>query len=176
MSAEPLLRASGVLGLLVEVPYTGSYAASSSSFHNVDRFLKRQGFHLFDLTINRYSRAALPAPFVYRAPYQTVRGQPIWGDALYLRDAGSPDYEAVWRESHSPSSLLKLASLFELFDLSDCAAELLLRHRELLAESTDVDALLDLLTPPLDGRAMTYREYRALFDSNIDHFYPAPTG
>ncbi len=176
VSAEPVLRERGVLGLVVEVPFTGSDAASSSSFHNIDRFLKGLGFHLFGLTINRYSRVALPAPFVYRAPYQTVRGQPIWGDALYLRDAGSPDYEAVWRESPSPTKLLKLASLLELFDLSDCAAELLLRHREIITERADVEALLDLLTPPLDGRRVKYREYRALFDSDIDCFYPAPNG
>ncbi|MBA2462983.1 MAG: hypothetical protein H0V45_14670 [Actinobacteria bacterium] len=124
--------------------------------------------------MNRYSRAALPAPFVYRAPYQTVRGQPIWGDALYLRDAGSPNYEAVGAETPSALKLLKLASLFELFDLADCAAELLLRHRELVEEWAGVDELLDLLTPPIDQTAVSYREYRALFNSDIERFYPRP--
>ncbi|HXY50064.1 MAG TPA: FkbM family methyltransferase [Terriglobales bacterium] len=48
-------------------------------FSDVDAYLKRFGFVLFDMSRTRYRRLSFP-------PYALTRGQLLWGDALYLRD------------------------------------------------------------------------------------------
>ena len=95
------------------------------------------------------------------------------GDAVYLRDGASPAYELVWGEPLADAKLVKLACLYELFRLPDCAVELLLTHRARLERLIDVDHALDLLTPPLRGREVSYREYVADFTGDPTSFYPA---
>jgi hypothetical protein len=65
--------------------------------------------------------------------------------------------------------LLKLACLFELYDLPDCAAEILLRFREKIARS-DTDQLLNLLVPRFDGARLPYTEYLARFNADPRSF------
>ena len=173
VSCETAVRPSGILGFLIESPFVGTHEPGENTFHNIDRYMKEQGFVLFGMTVNTYSRAALPRTFVYKAPYQTRGGQPIWGDMLYLRDAASAQYEAVWGPPGlTVAKLLKLVCLFELFDLPDCAVEVLLVHRSSLAAAVDPDELLDLLTPPLRSKQLSYAEYNAAFDDDIELFYP----
>lgn len=171
-SFEDMIRSAGVLGFMVETPFTGSDSDTVHTFHNVDRLLKRHGFLLCTLSVNRYSRAALPAPFTYPILAQTVWGQAMWSDLVYLRDGAHPDYSRFG--DLSPKKLLKLACLYELYGAPDCAAEILVMHRELLAPLVDVETLLDRLTPPLDGQPVSYREYLAAFDEDPTRFYPAP--
>ena len=171
-SFEDMIREAGVLGFMVETPYTGSDSETAHTFHNVDPLMKRHGFLLTSISVNRYSRAALPAPFVYPIMAQTVWGQPTSGDLVYLRDGAHPDC-ARYGEL-SPMKLLKLACLYELFLAPDCAAEILVTHRELLSRFVDVERLLDILTPPLDGQAVSYREYLAAFAEDPTRFYPRP--
>jgi FkbM family methyltransferase len=173
LSFEDMIGSAGVLGFMVETMFTGSADESVHTFHNVDRLMKRHGFMLGAISVNRYSRAALPAPFTYAILAQTVTGQPLWGDLVYLRDGVHPDY--VRFGELSPVKLLKLACLYELFLVPDCAAEILVTHRELLSPLVDVDRMLDLLTPPLDGRVVSYREYVAAFEQDPTRFYPKPT-
>ncbi len=101
---------------------------------------------------------------------QTTWGQPMWGDLVYLRDGVHPD--GVKFGALSPLKLLKLAALYELFTLPDCAAELLLERRADLAPLVDVDRLLDLLTPPLGDERLGYRGYVAGFAEDPSRFYP----
>jgi FkbM family methyltransferase len=171
-SFEEMIEPARVLGFMVETPYTGAPDDGVHTFFNVDRLLKRHGFLLATLSVNRYSRAVLPAPFEYPILAQTKWGQPMWGDLVYLRDGAHPD-GAQFGEL-SPLKLLKLASLYELFNLPDCAAEILLVRRAELAPFVDVDHLLDLLTPPLGEQQMGYRDYVAAFADDPTRFYPAP--
>lgn len=170
VSFEEMLRPAGVLGLMIETPFTGDDDESTNTFHNIDPILKRNGFQIYAMSVSQYSRAALPAQFTYDILAQTVSGQPLWGDLVYLRDAAHPD----WRRfgDLSPTKILKLACLYELFRLPDCAVELLLAHRETLGGIVDVDELLELLTPPLDGEQVSYREYVAAFAAAPSRFYP----
>jgi hypothetical protein len=110
---------------------------------------------------------------VYRVMAQTSYGQVMWGDLVYLRDGGSPNYVDFWGRELSATKLLKLACLYELFELPDCAVELLLRHEPNLSDLIDVRRALDLLTPPLDGREVSYDEYIATFQRDPYAFYPA---
>lgn len=171
-SAEAMLNDTRVLGLMVESSFNGDATESSNSFHNIDRLLKRHGFQLYSLSVNRYSRSALPAPFAFRIYAQTDSGQAFWGDALYLRDPVAPAYQAVGGPELSPGKLLKLACLLELLGLPDCAAEVLLAFRDELGPLVDVEGALDLLTPALEGYPETYAEYVAAFEEDPSRFYP----
>jgi hypothetical protein len=167
-----LVRDAGILGFMIECFFNGSQDPTEASFHNVDGFMRRQGFLLYGISAYRYSRAALPAPFLYPAFYQTVAGQPRWGDMIYLRDGASRDYRAVWGGELSETKLLKLACLYELFQVPDCAAELILVHRDRLRPLIDPAILLDRLTPPVDGVQRSYTEYVKLFEERPEAFFP----
>jgi hypothetical protein len=175
LSALDLVRTKDILGFMVETPFAAAPGDMEHSFANVDLLLRRQGYLLYTLTVNRYSRAALPAPFAYEMFAQTTFGQALWGDSVYLRDAGAESYVEVWGAELEPPKLLKLACLYELFETPDSAAELLVRHRPALAQLIDVDRSLDLLTPPLHGERVSYAEYRAAFERDPYEFYPRRT-
>jgi hypothetical protein len=186
-SLENRLDHPPVLGAVLEVNFFGGPGPHVNSFHNVDRFMRSQGFDLFDLTVRSYSLAALPRPFLYPHPLasQTTAGRPFQGDALYLRDVGYPFAEGLpgrdlsgW----SDDKLLKLATLFAMTGLLDQAAELLLQFRERLAERLDIDATLDLMTRESQdgdadlwaGRRFTrYSDYIAAYEADDPAFYGA---
>lgn len=170
LSFEDMIGPAETLGLMVETSFTGSDDESVSTYHNIDRRLKKHGYSVYAMSINRYSRAALPAEFQYPMLAQTVSGQPIWGDLVYLRDGAHPEYGRFG--DLTATKLLKLACLYELFTVPDCAVELLVTHRETLSPVVDVDELLDLLTPPLHGEQLSYRAYVAAFERDPTSFYP----
>ncbi len=172
-SIAPSIRACGVLGIMIETPFYGHPDETSNSLHNIDRFMKEHGFLLYNISVNRYSRAALPAMFTYNHPWQTVTGQAMWGDLIYLRDGAADDYIKVWGEPLTPVKLLKLACLYDLFQVSDCAAELILKNMDAVSTLVDPEYLLDTLTPPLNGRWLPYREYIAEFERSFETFFPS---
>jgi hypothetical protein len=182
-SLEGRLSDPPVLGAVLEVNFFGGAGPQVNSFHNIDRFMRAQGFDLFDLTVRAYSLAALPRPYLYPHPLaaQTTGGRPWQGDALYLRDIG---YPLAGRDASgwSHGKLLKLAALFAAAGLMDHTAELLLKCRERLARRVDVDATLDLLTQESQDaepglwtarRFATYRDYIAAFEADDPAFYDA---
>ncbi len=173
MSATGIIRPCGVLGFLIETPFSGSHEDTENSFHNIDRFMRQQGFFPYTMALRQYSRAALPARFVYDIPAQTRSGQLTWADTVFLRDGASAGYDEIWGgEALEPVALLKLAALYELFGVPDCAAELIVAHRERIGGVVDPDRLLDLLTPPLDGERLAYRDYVDVFRSDPRRFFP----
>lgn len=176
MSAESIVKSRQVLGFCVEVNWTGSYLASDNTFHNIDRQMRTIGYSLVSVSTRTYSRCDLPAPFVYEILAQTHGGQPIQGDAIYLRDAASEFDELLWGASLSPTKLLKLAILYEIFSLPDLAAELFSVKREVLAPIVDVNMILDALTPELNGRKVTYAEYIAAFRADPTILFPSRRG
>jgi FkbM family methyltransferase len=70
--------ATSVVGLQTEVEFSPLYQGQPL-FAGVDEYLRGFGFMLFDLTRNRYRRAAMARDLA-------TRGQLLWGDAVYLRD------------------------------------------------------------------------------------------
>jgi hypothetical protein len=169
LGAKAILAAGGILGVKVEVPFHGAIHPYANTFANIDRLLREQGFSLFDLATYRYSRRHLPAPFLYDIPAQTTSGQAVWGDALYFRDLGAVDYERMWTYQITPERVIKLACLFDLFDLPDCAAELLINRGGFL-QFDDREQFLDLL---VTGRQGSYAEHIALFEKDYTAFYPS---
>lgn len=171
LGAQELLARSPVLGVAVECQFHGIVHDSANIFSNIDRLLRGLGFSLFDIEVYRYSRAALPKPFVYRIPAQTMAGQVLWADVLYLRDAGEEGYEAAWSVTLTGLKILKLACLFEIFGMEDCSAELLVQYRDRLLNLVDVDTCLDLITPALQGATTSYVCYLEQFDTNPESFF-----
>jgi len=170
LSLEPAIDRAQVLGLMVETTFTSSAAEGTHTFHNMDRLLRRHGYQLATLSVNRYSRAALPAPFVYSILAQTTWGQAMWGDAIYIRDGVQAQDDPFG--DLSPTKLVKLACIAELFEMPDIAAEILVKRSAIVGRLVDIDKLLDLLTPPLDGQRVRYRDYIAAFESDPTLFYP----
>lgn len=173
----------GVLGMGLEVGYHGVDDPQCNTFHNTDRFMRRHGFDLFDLTVRKYSLAALPAPYLFVKPYaaQTAWGRPFQGDALYLRDFNFPHLDRG-ADRWPDAKLLKLCILYCLFGQIDQAAETLVLFRERLVPLVDVDAVLDLLARDAQTREPVlapdgcppfadYRSYVAAFEADDGYFY-----
>jgi hypothetical protein len=156
LGADDLLRNGRVLGLAVEAQFHGPVGPDANLFSNIDGYLRARGFSLFELEVYRYSRGALPAPFQLEIPAQTVTGQVSWGEAIYLRDLGDEAYERMWGFEPSRVDLYKLISMFEIFGLVDCAAELVLKYGPHLGSETDCAAFLDVLAGEQSGTGMSY--------------------
>jgi FkbM family methyltransferase len=169
LGAGKIMAAGGLLGLRVEMQFHGSPHDYANTFSNIDRALRGHGFNLFDLDVYRYSRADLPAPFVYDIPAQTTTGQVAWGEALYFRDIGSRAYENMWSYEITPERVMKLAALYDLFELPDCAAELLRNRTPFLDDSTR-EGLLDLLVSDEPG---AYASLLTRFQQDFSAFYPS---
>ncbi len=171
-SAREVLCASRVLGVGMEVNWFGSANPTEHTFHNTDRFLREEGFTLFGLTVRRYSRTDLPAPFENEAFARTLFGQPYQGDGIYLRDLAA-DHLADIAADYPPDKLIKLACIYELAGLPDCASEVLNRFARRLRGFGDRASLLDALTPPLLGEQLSYRQYIARFKREPELFLPS---
>jgi hypothetical protein len=171
-SLKSVLDDANVVGVGIEVNFFGSEDPNANTFHNVDRFMKSCGFELFSLSTRHYSVAALPAPYLGRVPGQGVWGRPLQGDAIYFRDAAAKE-NVRWASSASPRKLAKLAALFSLVGLPDCAAEVLQRFRPAIGTVIDTSIGLDCLVAqcPSAVRSSKYDDYIADFEADSDRFY-----
>jgi hypothetical protein len=171
-SAREVLAEQQVLAVGLEVNWFGSASPTENTFHNTDLFMRQQGYDLFGVTVRAYSRTDLPAPFAYDVFAQTRFGQPYQGDAIYVRDLAAPYHEEL-AASYPPDKLIKLACVYELIGLPDCAAEVISYFRPRLDDFGDIEPLLDALTPPFLGEQLTYREYLARFEAEPHLFLPS---
>lgn len=172
-SITDLLSQPSLIGLSLEVCFYGSHDANDNSFHNMDRLMREKGFDLLGLSVRTYAAAALPFPYLDAHPSMNTGGRPIQGDALYVRDLGS----RVRREEAaalSDEKLAKTAALLALFTLPDCAAEILIVHRERLSRILDVDHALDLLAVEIQSDetiGASYRDYIGAFEADDPRFF-----
>lgn len=106
------------LAIQVEVALDGDPDPDSNLISTVFDLVCGEGFRLFSLEPTCYSKAAMPQPFVWEMPAQTTTGQVLQADMLFCRDLAVEG-------SVEPIRLLKMACIFDLMDLQDCAAELI---------------------------------------------------
>jgi hypothetical protein len=170
-SAEKTLREKQVLGVEVEWHFQGGIHPWANTFDNVHRILRNAGLSFFDQEMRRYTRSALPGRFASVIPAETQYGQAVWANALYLRDAAAPDYENNW-PALSLESTLKLICLFELLGFYDCAAELILKHREAFDAIMPSNEALDILAREAWPGAASYEQVLQSFRDNPTRFYP----
>ena len=171
LGAEQTLRSS-VLGAAIEVPFHGPAHPHANVFCNIDRFMRDCGFSLYILDSYPCSKGALPAPFTYKLPAQTTKGQLLWGDAVYFRDAGDEAYASKWNFTLDIPRLHKLCCFFEIMGLGDCAAEILVRLRDTTAHKQQYTAMLDLLTRGFAQTSLSYNSYINAFDEDPTRLYP----
>lgn len=168
LGAERILRSGQILGLLVETQFQGWAHDYSNTFANIDRHLRARGFSLYELDSQRYTRAALPGLFRHSKTAQTLSGQLLWADALYFRDLAHPRYEQLHGYQITRERVLKLAALFDLFELADCAAELLIA-RPTFTTTEERGRLLNLLVKSA-GFAGTYEAHLERFENDPSAF------
>ena len=145
-------------GILSEMRFTKKFCGCPE-YWEVEKYLREQSFELYDLDVYRLSKKALPYPYLYSnyfddgrpAAGPSTQGQVLWADALYMRD--------LLGTAPTERNLIVAACLFEIFGLSDCAAELILAHRDTFGALVPPDQLLDLLVPEVKGQRLTYRQY-----------------
>ena len=172
-SFEDRLDALCVIAVQLEVNFIGAGEADEHSFHNTDRFMRRQGFDLMRLDVRNFSTRALPARYIWPTPAETVSGRPWQGEAYYARDLLAP-HRASNGPALSAEKIAKLAAILSAWDVPDAAAELMLAKRDVLSSLVDIEAGLDLLaaqTQPQRRRPLSYRDYMASFDADLPSFY-----
>ena len=172
-SFDARFESLGLLAVQLEVNFIGSGATDEHTFHNTDRFMRRQGFDLFRLDVRTYSTRALPSRYVWPTPAETLSGRPFQGEAYYARDILGPK-GAEWAKQLSAEKLAKLAAVFSVWEIPDAAAELLLGLRGRLSTVFDIDAGLDLLAAQTQVGArqpLGYRDYMAKFEADSPDFY-----
>lgn len=161
-----------VLGLFVECQFQGPLSNHANSFFNIDRELRNHGFSLFDLETYRYSKSVLPDTFYYDIFAQTKSGQILAGDALYIRDFMAKDYIMQFGDL-SLIKKIKLITIFELYGLFDCAAEIIIHlQKNKSINDTLARRWLDMLT---HKNNTTYSDYNSLisaFNKNPSNFFP----
>jgi len=148
-----------ILGLSIEVEFS-QWHKDQPVFSDVDSFLRSFGFQLFNLTPYRHARKVLPAFSSLLIPGPVEKGQLVWGQALYLRD-GVDEIKSLnlLEKGWDNINILKLASLMELFSLSDCAIELIQEAKRGGILRGDVDCFIDRLVPNVNGKTVSYNEY-----------------
>ena len=160
------LKSASVLGVQLEVNFIGTDGAGDHTFHNTDRFMRRQGYELFRLDVRNYSSRALPGRYVWPMPAETLYGRPFQGEAYYGRDINAVEFDAA--------KLLKLAAIYASIGVPDMAAELLLKRPTHVAASLDIDRALDLLAAeaqPESDRKLDYKSYMCTFEADDPRFY-----
>ncbi|CAA6606263.1 conserved hypothetical protein [Rhodospirillaceae bacterium LM-1] len=170
--SKRLMQDKRVLGFSVECYFVGNIGPRANVFSNIDVLLRQMGFSLFDLEPIRYARKSLPAPFLAPMPCQSAVGQVTWAEAVYFRDLAHPDYERMWGIVPDNEEILKLACLFEIYGLADCAADLLAKYTDRF-DAGFVGECLDILTPPLAGKSIRHRDYLAAFEAYVSAGYDA---
>lgn len=104
----------GALGVSVEIGFVELFQGQPL-FRDVDAFMSQQGFTFYDIAISRLERFNPSKTGMSNGNI----GQAVVGQALYFRDI----YKE--RDTFAEERILTLASLYELFNLTDCAFELL---------------------------------------------------
>ena len=109
------------LGVLCEV-YFNPVREGGAKFSDICDTLERFGLSLYHLSQESMCRRAYIKDKGFGAG-NAAPGQLIWGDALFLRDplASSGNVTFKWSED----KYRKIISLYEIFNLDDCAYELI---------------------------------------------------
>ena len=105
----------GTLAIQIEVEFSHLYT-NQPLFADVDTFLRKHDFTLFDVSRSYRLRARSPIRSTVRA------GQLLWGDAFYFRDLIREDMDEHLK---SPDRMLKLACVADIMNFPDYALEIL---------------------------------------------------
>ena len=105
----------GTLAIQVEVEFSHLYT-NQPLFADVDTFLRKHDFTLFDLSQSYRLKARSPIRSLARS------GQLLWGDAFYFRDLIREDMD---KKLKSPDRMIKLACIADIMHFPDYTLEIL---------------------------------------------------
>lgn len=144
-----------ILGVTCEIVFE-ELLENAPAFCEIDSFLRRFGFKLFDLGLFRKLRKPMS-----KVPELTTIGQVISGHGLYFRDGVSEiRFKAKGTKYWEDIKVFKLAALMEIFGLADCAIELIETAKEYkLIDNFDFEKYKELLI----------RDERGFLNSIIHH-------
>ncbi len=160
-----------IFGLEIEVHFKPD--GDTPLFSDIELYLRRHGYRVADLDIFKASSNAMPAPVAWdhrnhlNEPIlgPTTTGEMIHGDALFFLDLSRVNPE--WMRAKGPLYILKCASLFEVYGLPDCAAELLLQYSGEVEQVISVDEALNALVPDHFGQGLTYQQYLKTYQERV---------
>lgn len=140
---------ASVTGVEVEIEFAPIYR-NQPLFSDVDAYLRRHGFQLFDLRPCYWKREGGRTA---GGPY----GQIIWGDALYLKSIPAlREVLAALNPAEAKAKLLKAISVALLYGYADYALEMARDRAEAFSreEHALIDAALgsDAFSPVVPGR------------------------
>lgn len=173
-ATECLSRTPNILGMITEV-WWDPVVKGQHSFAEIDIFLRHHGFRLFDLKLDRYSRSTLSAGRLHggadskgfmhisHSEYLTY-GQVMTGDALYFRDPVGEARAGKLDPAWDAAALLRLCTLLDLYDYSDCTLEIIEYFADSLLIDYEISPLIDAAVPLLNNHMVPYDIYR--FASN----------
>ena len=127
---------NSILCLDIECQFHGNSGQFGNTFANILTKASELDLHLFNIDPYKYSRNALPAPYVHSFPAQTISGQVLWADSVFMRDS---------METKDTTKLIKLAAIYDIYGLPDCAFELLQDNESILRSAVPVAAILNRL-------------------------------
>lgn len=160
---EAIIAPLNVLSIVAEV----SFADNDNDEADLTNLLKKHKFALNALSTRSYSSKYLPDLYEFNIAAQSISGRITQGDALYIKDISC-------FKNLSPQKLLKLSIIMDLFNLTDCAAEIFnVYHKELALTGIDVKKSLELMVKQRKflGK-VSYDDFIKEFYENHDSFYP----
>jgi FkbM family methyltransferase len=163
-----------MLGVSSEVWFIDAHA-DRMTYGKMDTLLRGFGFELMALSSYKYRRKALP--WRMNAEENGGCGQVLWGHVVYLRDAVREFADPKKLTGWDRIRVLKLASIFDLFSLQDCAAELLIEATKRgICMAADKERYLNMTVPggtyEEHMAALLLREFPA-FMEKISALFPA---
>jgi FkbM family methyltransferase len=179
--ADDFLDVNGILSIEAEVRFIP--IQECPLFIDIYNYLGERGYHLFNLSPFRISRRVLPMPLLWDhrdhngEPMMighTTRGQFAIGDAFFARDLIAEGFVVHRDDRSSQLRVLKAAAMLELYNIPDCAAELLLYYQDPLKELIDVHRYLDQLVPEDSdiSRPRNYAAYLELYRKRKGRLVP----
>jgi len=166
---QTLTRA--IFGVEVEVEFIEMYR-DQPLFHEVDDFMRKRGFHLFDLK-KFYWRRKCGMGFD-----GNKRGQVVHGDALYFRKADV--YLGVLENSgiNIKARLLKSVAIVLFFGYSDYAIKILdkamkkkvisVNEYSLISKTIRKTSRINISLPNFKGKRLLRNIFLKLFDSSYN--------
>ena len=168
-----MLGKRSVLGLFVECQFHGLVHPHSNIFSTSTVSCAVSASRCSTSRSTGTRAAAFRAASYIRYPRRRTPGRCNGATRCTSATRPRPATRRIWKTALSPHKLLKLACLFELYGMPDCAADLLLAYRATLDDLVDVQWCLDALAAEVDPGTKGFEDTNRRFEASPTSFYPA---
>lgn len=176
--AENLLSHQDCLGLKVECRFDDWLVDANNkpikTFSEIDIYLKKLGFKLYDIHTFRHGKKPLVQPFtlfngIKKVPGPSNYGQVVWCDAIYFKDIISSNTNY----SNNFDNYLKLILLMDIYNHIDSAIEI---SNFLIDKDDRFKNIMDYFQINFYGKKMKYSKSQYYINktnknSNLKYWY-----